>query len=72
MEPYQILNLVQMLGYTLGTIDSMQKRCEPGSKEHMDLEEISDQLIDASKYIKHTVLCTCDELHEHEELDDEL
>lgn len=76
MEPTQFMNLIQMIGYSLGTIDAMEKRCEPGSQEYMNLEEISDQLIDMSKYVKHCALCPCNDIEpdvdEPGDLDDEL
>lgn len=57
MEPHQFLNLIQMIGFTLGRIDSLQKEYAPGSKGDRILDELSDQLIDISNYVKHCVSC---------------
>lgn len=75
MEPHQLLNLVQMIGFTLGRIDTLQKGYAPGSRGDRILDELSDQLIDISNYVKHCVSCICDpdeEEDEMEEIDDGL
>ena len=74
MEPHELLNLVQMIGFTLGRIDTLQKEYAPGSKGDRILDELSDQLIDISNYVKHCVSCTCAPSNDDdlEEIDDGL
>lgn len=74
MEPHQFMSVMQMIGFAMGRIDSIQKTYRKDSAFYEELEEISDALVDISNYIKHCALCPCEEHEEHEpaELDDEL
>lgn len=67
MDPHQYLNVMQMIGFTLGTIDQLQSEHMEEGQIHADYEKISEQLIDLSNYIKH---CACCPAEEKDELDD--
>ena len=52
MEPHQFMNAMQMIGFAMGRIDSIQKTYRKDSPFYGELEEISDALVDISNYLK--------------------
>lgn len=67
MEPHQFMNVMQMIGFAMGRIESFQKGYTEGDGIYEEFEAVSDALIDVSNYIKHCACCPCEE---REELDD--
>lgn len=60
MEPIQYMNVMQMIGFTLGRIESFSLSCKP--EEHCSFKEIAEQVLEISNYIKHCAECNCVEM----------